>query len=494
MARRAGVASAALLALALLWLTGCTVPLVPGYAVTRESLAVRYVVGPPRLAVIARFELRNIGSTPLGAIDLSLPDEKIYGREGLRATIGGKQISLAPVPEWKGDSTSGVAHAELASVWRIPLEPPWPRRQALSLTIEYDLAPQPPGGARIAVNQNSFHLEPSDWFPVLRPPKKFLAPSVERPDPMPLSVFVPAAFLVRARGTPAGRNARGSEIEYRFRLRKDDLDPFVVAGAYREQQVKSADGGLIFWTFEPVDASAADTAARRIGSARAALAAAFGPLSKKPDSVWIAETPAEFPRLLEPEGQAAGRAFTGGMILNRAAFALGVASEEFADLAEGELAQSWMRTQVVPRSEADAAMGAGFARYAAIVLAESRGGAAARSAAIARTIRDYDAARGGATEKTFFASTAADSADQRRVAAAKGALFFIALEEACGEAAARRGIAHLTGALGGETVGFDELRSADELESGKNLAELYRTWLGEKGIPAEFRSHFAEGK
>jgi hypothetical protein len=45
--------------------------------------------------------------------------------------------------------------------------------------------------------------------------------------------------------------------------------------------------------------------------------------------------------------------------------------------------------------------------------------------------------------------------------------------------------------LRGQETSYDALRSALEHSSGKNLAEPFRVWLNDKGIPADFRSRYA---
>jgi aminopeptidase N len=44
--------------------------------------------------------------------------------------------------------------------------------------------------------------------------------------------------------------------------------------------------------------------------------------------------------------------------------------------------------------------------------------------------------------------------------------------------------------LRGQQASYDSLRSALEASTGKNLAELFRIWLNEKGMPAEFRDRY----
>jgi len=85
-----------------------------------------------------------------------------------------------------------------------------------------------------------------------------------------------------------------------------------------------------------------------------------------------------------------------------------------------------------------------------------------------------------------------DSLEQRNIALAKAPLFFVALEDACGEEPMRSGLRQMVTLLRGQETSYDALRSALEQSSGKNLARLFRVWLNDKGIPADFRARYGE--
>ncbi|MGA8366354.1 MAG: hypothetical protein WB716_03475, partial [Candidatus Acidiferrales bacterium] len=48
----------------------------------------------------------------------------------------------------------------------------------------------------------------------------------------------------------------------------------------------------------------------------------------------------------------------------------------------------------------------------------------------------------------------------------------------------------LVALFSGEEAGYDDLRAELELSSGKDLAEMFRVWLNQKGIPEEFRARY----
>jgi hypothetical protein len=477
--------SGATLALALAWLAACSVPLAPGYKVQKETLDVRYVPGGhPHLAIRAAYQLRNVGNAPLNSIEVSLPDEKTLGRQNLRAEIDGRSV------------TPSLAAAERESsapdeILRIPFEPAWPQKQKRNLVLAYDLGLASPGRAAIAVDDVSFHLQPQGWFPELQTPKKLFAHDVERPDPTPVNIIVPPDFLVISTGTSAGARKQGGDVEHRFVLHELNLDPFIVAGRYHQQEVNEPEGDVVFWMLAPISAPASQAAGARLAATMKVYAAAFGPPLKKPAPVHIVETSAHlYGRSATGEGPA-GWPFLNGVLLNRQSFALGVTSEIFLGVAEHELAHTWLGEQVRLRPEAEIGMGEGFAEYAPIVAAEARAGEAARVEAVRRRLKLYDDARVIGAEKPLSAIRAGDPWEQRKISYAKGSLLFIALEDECGAAGARRGIAHLVSALRGESVGFADLRSAMELETGKNLAEFFRIWLNDTGLPDSFRERYA---
>jgi aminopeptidase N len=85
-----------------------------------------------------------------------------------------------------------------------------------------------------------------------------------------------------------------------------------------------------------------------------------------------------------------------------------------------------------------------------------------------------------------------DPPEQRAISLAKAPLFFIALEDQCGEEAVRKALARVVNLLKGQQAGYNEIRSAIEETSGKDLAEFFRVWLYEKGIPKDFRSRYEQ--
>ncbi len=314
---------------------------------------------------------------------------------------------------------------------RMALEPAWEHKQKRELVIEYTLSSPEDSGARITIAESGFHLGFRGWFSVLQPPKHVLAPFPKRPDKTIVAIRVPQDFLVLSRGTPAGQKQEGGDVEHRFLLRQDDLAPYVVAGR------------------------CADLRAHIVGE----------------------------------EGPAAA-SFPGGALVNSEALALGISSEAFLEKVTHALAHNWFGNELYPTSDAAIGMGEGLPDYATIVIDEARNGSAARQQRVSGLLRAYDNALKQAAEKPLGVTTMLDPPEQRRIALAKAPLFFIALEDAYGEAPVRAGLNRMLTLLRGREVGYDDLRAALEESTGKNLAELFRIWLYGKGIPKVFRERY----
>jgi len=477
----------------LLCATNCTVPLAPGYQILKESREVRFSEGPPpELRVRSSYTLQNSGLSDLAFIDVIFPDEKIYGRTGLHVEWNGHEMTPEKLP--------AEYQQEHPDTLRLPCEPPWARKERRSLQIDYSFVAPAEQGARITLGAADFHLGSRGWIPLPQPPNRVLAPYPARPPKTFYTVRVPDNFLVLAGGTTAGRNKEGGETAYRFELRKDDLPAYIVAGRYVDSapRGKAADGAEVsFWTLQPLpgDPSAA---ARSIAAAWSVLQKDFGPLDKNIPRPHIVES-AELRARSGEENQAAAASFPGGALVNSTALQLGFESDELTQEINQALAHSWFGVEMYPAPDAAVGIGEGLPNYATIVVDEASGGQPARQRRIRQFLHAYEAAvqQSAGTpnaEESIVTTMLYDSFPRRRIAAAKAALFFIALEDAYGEAPVRSGLAQVVALLRGKEVGFGDLRAALEQTTGKNLAEPFRVWLYSTGIPQDFRDRYAAEK
>jgi hypothetical protein len=469
------------------------VPLAPGYQILKESREVRFSDGPPpELRIRTNYTLQNSGLSDLAFVDVIFPDERAYGRTNLRVEWNGHEVTPEKLP--------AEYQAEHPDTLRLPCDPPWARREQRSLQIDYSFVAPVEQGARITLGAANFHLGSRGWIPLPQPPGRVLAPYPARPPKTFYTVRVPEDFLILGGGTPAGRKKDGGDVEYRFELRKDDLPAYVVAGRYVDSSSRGRSedrSDVAFWTLHPLHSDPA-TAAQRVATAWSALQKDFGPLDKNIPGPHIVESPDLRARAGE-EGQAAAASFPGGALVNSSALALGSQSDELVQDINQALAHSWFGVEMYPEPDAAVGIGEGLPNYATIVVDESTGGEPARRRQIRQFLDAYDAAvqRTAGTsnaEKSIVTTMLYDPFERRHIAAAKAALFFIALEDAYGEAPVRSGLAQVVALLRGKEVGFNDLRAALEQTTGKNLAEPFRVWLYRTGMPQDFRDRYAAAK
>ncbi len=453
----------------------------PAYRIARESREVRFVSGEvPSLEIRSEFKLENTGTTELPLLDVALPKEEIYGRKNLRVQVNGRTIASAP--------PSAEKPPEDADVVRIPLDPPWKRKQALTLAIAYTLSAPLDSGARITIGQNEFHLGWRGWAARPLPPKHFIAPYPGRPARILCVYRVPTDFAVLSRGAFKGRKVRGSEAEYLYEVRKSSLAPFVVAGKYIQWPPRKTPHIPVFWTRDPLPTDPRPVA-QQIAAAWTALENDFGSLGAGTAVPHIVEAP-ELRGHLGGQAGPAAAAFPGGALVNSQALALGISSDQFLALVTHALAHNWFGEEMYPSADAFIGMGEGLPEYATIVVDETQNGSAARLRRIHEYLRRYDEAAKHATEIPLGVIRPTDPAGARRIALAKAPLFFIAIEDACGEAPVRAGLARLAVTLRGQQVDYSALRAALEQSTGRELGKLFRGWLYGTGIPAHFRDRY----
>lgn len=470
--------------LILLCAYSCAVPLAPGYRIIKQSCEVHFVPGPPaQLEIHELYELRNVGNSDLMLLDANFPDEKEFGRTDLRAEIDGRAAALAPLP--------GDYQAEQPSALRIALDSPWQPKQTRILSIEYSFTSPGNSGTRITLGESEFHMGSRGWFPELQRPRHLLAPDPKPLVPVVYTFRVPSDFVVLARGTPKGQRRDGNETEYRFVVTSDDLPPFVVAGRYIATPANPRGQSAAFWTLQPLKDDPAPTL-QQIAAAWNTLETDFGPLDKNIFLPHIVESP-ELRGRLSGEDGAAAVAFPGGAIVNPAALALGVGSSEFLDLVSHALAHNWFGDELRPSSESSIGIGEGLPAYATIVIDEARNGAAGRRRRVMEYLRRYDEARTRADEKPLAGTMLTDAIGPRRIALAKAPLFYVALEDVCGPTEVRRGLARLVTLMRGQEVDYKILRSALEQSTNRDLGQMFRFWLNQRGIPQDFRDRYPLG-
>jgi hypothetical protein len=455
----------------------CSAPLAPGYRILKASYEVRFVAGPPsQLRIHVAYKLQNNGNSDLAFLDGKLPDETEFGRKDLSVTMDGSTSARTP-----------ESRAAESNTLHISLDSPWTRGQVRTLSIEYAFQAPADLGSLITLGENEFHLTDRGWLPELQGPKHFLA---SNPKPPPLANYtlrVPADFLVLASGTPKGQRKEGGDVDHHFELSQTDWPPFVVAGRYVRTPADLRSRSTVFWTLAPLSDDA--SAAEQITLAWKTLEATFGPLGKR----WVAPHIVESPELrfrVWGEPGAAAVEFPGGAIANPAALALGINNDAFLDVVSRALARNWFGDKLRPTPDASIGIGEGVPEYATIVIDEARNGPTGRRRRVMEYLRRYNEARTHADETPLGMTRLTDPIGPRRIALAKAPLFYVALEDLCGQPEVRKGLATLTALLGGQEVDYSDLRAALEQSTNRTLGSVFRIWLNEKGLPRDFLDRY----
>jgi hypothetical protein len=466
----------------LLGVASCTVPLAPQYQIVKQTFEIRYISGAnPGIKIHNVYTLQNTGNADLDFIDVRFPAPQIYGRTNLIVESEGHGLTPADLPlEYQQDSP-GAQRLRLASRW--------PQKEKRDLTIDYVFSTPSAGHENFALGPETFHLSTRGWLPVFLPPNHILAGTPTRPDKLSYAVRVPSNFTVLARGSLASRKQDGSETVYRFDLDKRDLGPYVVAGVYANSS-QAKNSASAFWTLKNLPQNAPPQP-NRFAAAWTVLQKNFGAIDKRTGAPYIVEAPT-LQSDSDLPGGAAFAAFPGGVLVNSAALNLGADDELFIERIERGLARTWFDDALQPAPFAALAIGDGLPAYATIVIDEASGGESERRKRIAGLLNAYDEAHEklGIPEKSVVATLPADSVEQRRIAEAKAPLLFIALEDACGATAVRAGLAQAIQLLRGKEVSVNDVRAALEFTTGKNLAEPFRVWLYNPGIPSDFRAGY----
>ncbi len=466
---------AALCVLALL-ATGCVQPLGPGFRFVDRRTEIRAVAGL-HVRVVDRFD--NAGDRPLRSMEVRLPEGPTFGSRNLRVTIDGREVSPQNV--------SGADRR----LMRAPFDPAWEQRQPREIVTEWDLIPETAGRGTVAASAAAFYIADETALPLWQPPSGVFVRGGPTPRDETLTVVAPPDFRVLAPGKPLKPTTEGNLIGRRFRIQpQEDFLPYVVAGRYLEQMVRTPKDPVSFWTFQPLDMQQAQIAALRLASSMRAFADFFGPASNNKFAVRIVEAPGELPAEFGEPGDAGGVSFPGGVLLDHRAFAQGVANESMLELAEYELARTWFGWRVRPSPEAQILMGRGVGLFSLIVAAEERG-QDQRHRMAAFLLDRYDESRHIATDRQLLEPPAGYSRAERISTGYRAALFFVALEDLCGHDNLRVAFRHIVRARGGGEVADEELRAAVEAASGRDLAEMFRTWINHASIQDDFRARYS---
>ncbi|MGH9681391.1 MAG: hypothetical protein ACRD4Y_15700, partial [Candidatus Acidiferrales bacterium] len=473
--------------------TGCVQPLGSGFHFPSRRTEIRAAADSPyKLHVRVVDRLENAGNRELESLEVRLPESPIFGSQNLRVFVDGKEIT----PE-RGSVLD-------RRMMRAAFDPIWKQKQTREVITEWDLVPDSAARGSVAIFPLGFYVADETVLPLWQTPPGLFSVGEANPQREVLTVIAPSDFRVLAPGKlrKSRKIPAGNFVQREFQIRPDrDFLPYVVAGRYQEQVVKERQGDISFWTFRPLDSQATNTAAARLASSMSALSDFFGPPSKGKMEIHVVESPGELLSQFSaadepsPDGRPAnplpgGTSFPNGVLLNARAIAQGVADETVLQLAEYELTRTWFGWRVRPTPEAQILMGRGVGLFGLVVAAEARGPQQRRNM-IASLLKRYDAARAVAPDQRLMVPPFGYSRAERISSGYRAALFLVDLEDLCGHNNLRSAFREIIHARTGVETSYEDLRSAVESASKRNLAELFREWLIRPGVPEEFRNRYA---
>ena len=461
-------------------LLGCAVALGPGFRHSYRSVDVSATsIEPTHVHVQVRDKLENAGDRRLSYLDVTLPSGPSFGTREVSVTVGGKAVTSR-----RGSRQSGLS-------LRVPFQTEWLPGQQREIGFAYDLEPAPEGRGVVAATADGFYLADPDVFPGWQSPVGPFAKADLRAHTQQLEVSVPADFRVLAVGREQHSERRGGFVVHRFEMLGAEFPPYLVAGRYQERRVQTNHGVVLFWTRQALEEKTARTSAERLAATVATYEQVFGSITKSRYPLYVVETSAELASIVTMTPEISAASVPEGVLFDRRAVAMGLATTPVLDLADYELARTWFGWHVRPRSEADVLLGRSMALFAALHTAEARGGTPVRQEEIARLIATYDGVGPAAEGKPGFGPEADYSRAELAAKSYKGALFLLSLEDIAGEEKFHRAVRRILADMADKEIGSGELRSAVEAEAGQDLAAVFHAWVDHPGLPAEFRARYA---
>ena len=466
-------------------LSGCGLTLGPTYAIKAQHIEVTYQAAQPEiLAIRASYRLKNEGTRPIDALELELPSAQIFATANIQITWSGRRLHA--------DAAADPDH------FRLAFGSGFDREKTADLTVSYELKVPADRAALAPGAAPAIFLPSYGWYPVLQAPPAFLGQGGAPPKQWDLVLRFPENYRVYASGHERGSHRNGGEQELRFSEKKEIYSPFAIAGPYTEQRANMPSGEVIFWAANPFPSSQAQKLAERIAADEKFLDDEFAS-AKRSGPVRIIECPpAESPLPPRP-----WIAFTGclpvpgsavvdaGFLERGSAPGDNSTEQEILHSIDMQLAASrfYFLARANPSGSPYPMAAAGD--YAVWTLDISHD-LQNRDNSIRALLTQFTGSV-PARERALAAVSRDDAIAIRESAHLKSELFFIALEDRCGAPHLRAALSMLMRVTSGGTWGVPELRSAMETECGANLADIFRAWIDQPGIPADFQSRYAGG-
>lgn len=462
-------------------LGGCAVPFGRSYLVERQRIEVSFQPAQPdRVSVHALYKLKNAGLPAIESLEIRLPDPANFTVENVQA-------------EWLGHPSSGKAIADFKDEFHFDFGNSLKTKASGEFDLRYDLKLS--STSTSAENHFSFFLPSFGWYPRLLAAEGPLGSGGAWPPKWELDVSVPENYSVHASGRESGRTHHAGETQWKFRQTLHDYLPFVAAGNYSTREIRSGTTNVELWPVSPVNDARAKTLADRLAADDRYFAAEFGTSVKEASKLWVIEcaglsASGETPPWLGTSGcmTVPDAAIVPASFLTRSA-----GDDDAGVLRSIDMQLAASRFYFVARIDrAGPVYPLAAANDYAVFSLEASRTAGSRDAAVRNLIARLDATPAANTAKALTSVTREEPVEVREAAHLRSELFYIALEDRCGEKAVHRALARIFRVMQGSAWSLNELRSAVEAECGQDLASFFHEWLDHPGIPAEFRAHYLQ--
>jgi hypothetical protein len=467
--------SPVLLSCTALWLAACAAPLGPGYIVEKQEVRVSFSPEPvPSIHIVAEYHLKNAGNQELSALDVRLPGRRFHPAD-LAISWDGSQLAHDVSPE-------NPRNVELR------FSQSWPVGSSRTLQFSYDISSANSADGALGFSADGFFLPAESWTPELPQARGVFGFGGVPPEKWELLVRVPQGFLVHASGGKEKHSGDKTAMQFRFPQTAEDLNPFVVAGRYREARQDVGQQTVRVWSRSSSNAFDLQRAGDSLSRTLTAYDTLLGVRGKSKSTapLWIVECPANagcfthrvsgYSALLrgenaEPEAE---------MISNDTVVVGPRISRGNAEaLLAPALAESWLGYGQNPGFYQQQPPMSALPAFVAALARETSSGPQVREEIVQRALSKIPQ------------PPTTDSNTDPAVFRAKSLLLFYALRDRVGPDAFQKALQHMLAARHGRDFDLSDLISAVEQESRQPVGPFVRQWIKRPGIPEDFRSKYS---
>jgi hypothetical protein len=464
-----------LLFVAVCGLAGCAASLGPGYIVEKQEIHVSFLPqAEPHVHVVAEYHLKNTGIRELDSLDVHLPGRRFRPAE-FTILWDGAELPLE----------TSVANAR-DTILRFPKT--WPMGDTRTLQFAYDLRSATAQEGALGFSPDAFDLPAEGWTPALPQARGPFGFGGVPPNKWELVVRLPNGFLIHASGGKEKHSRQNAEMEFRFEQTAADLNPFVVAGRYRETHPNlPGNRQLRVWSRTDVSRAQLQQATEALSKTLATYDSLFATRDKSRSALWIVECP-------ENAGCFSQRTSAYGALLH------GESSSDSAEMISRDTILFDPRAASArPEALTGPAMASGWLGYGQnpgfyeqqppMSALPAFAAALALEVSTGTQVRDQIIRRALA-EIPVHASP--ESNNDPGVSRAKSFLLFYALRDRVGDDRFQKAMRHMLFARRKRGFDLSDLVSAVEEQTHQEVGSFVRQWIKRPGVPDDFRARYAQ--